>query len=207
MAKSGGKLKSGVKKRLPNQSQKKARIPGEISLVHYTRINEFLLKVLREANAMQVVARLNATGVEEPAPVFVGWVESTDRARTRLQSNDCHPTLLRAGDTEPSTTYEMCFRNGSIERDWMDPSHVQQRKSNELRLSQKAGVNYLVVIRIEVDEKGKRRRGVGVLGAGFGKEPDNRDKIKALLRSWGQSEKHALVPYLKRNFELGGPVL
>jgi hypothetical protein len=200
--------KRGLLDRL-NQAAKtsRARIPGEISIAHYAEINQLLLDVLSETGAMQVVARLNETDKEEPAPVFVGWVENDERALARVQKNDSHPTLLRAGDTDPSTTYERCFLKGSIERNWMDPSHVQERKRNELCLSQKTGVNYLLVIRIEVQENEKQRRGVGVLGAGFKTEPADPANVRGILRSWAQSEKHALVPYLRRNFELGGPVL
>ncbi len=185
----------------------KARIPGEISLAHYTEIDKLLLAVLRDTNAMQVVARLNETGKGEPAPVFVGWVEDDKRARVRLQTNDSHPALLRAGDTDSSTTYERCFCDGMVERDWTNPTHVQQRKSIELCLSQKTGVNYLRVIRIEVTGENKERLGVGVLGVGFSTKPDDLGKLDAILRSWAQSDQKDLVPYLTRNFELGGRVL
>jgi hypothetical protein len=185
----------------------RAKIPGQISLTHYAEINKLLLEVLSDTKAMQVVARLNETGKEEPAPVFVGWVEDDKRARVRLQTNDSHPALLRAGDRDSSTTYEMCFCNGIVERDWMNPNHVQQRKSIELCLSQKTGVNYLRVIRIEVSDENQQRLGVGVLGAGFSAKPDDLDKVDDILRSWAQSDKHDLVPYLTKNFELGGRVL
>jgi hypothetical protein len=191
--------------RMPAKTR--AKIPGQISLTHYTEINRLLLEVLSDTNAMQVVARLNETGKEEPAPVFVGWVEDDKRARVRLQTNDSHPALLRAGDRDSSTTYEMCFCNGIVERDWMNPNHVQQRKSIELCLSQKTGVNYLRVIRIEVSDENQQRLGVGVLGAGFSAKPDDLDKVDDILRSWAQSDKHDLVPYLTKNFELGGRVL
>lgn len=184
----------------------KAKIPGEISLAHYGEINKLLLDVLNETDAMQVVARLNETGKEEPAPVFIGWVESATRVRTRLARNDSAPALLRAGDRASSTTYERCFYEGSIERDWMKPEHVQERKLVELCLSQKSGVNYLRVFRIEVAE-GNACRGVGVLGVGFSTKPDNCGKVDEILRTWAQSDKRELVPYLTKNFELGGRVL
>jgi len=201
-------VKQGVLERL-NQAGKtsRARIPGEISIAHYAEINQLLLDVLTETSAMQVVARLNETGKEEPAPVFVGWVESAIRARARLRRNDPAPALLRAGDTESSTTYEKCFCDGSVERDWANPSHVQERRSNELCLSQKTGVNYLLVIRIEVHEDGKQSRGVGVLGAGFDTRPNDGGKVDEILRTWAQSDNRQLVPYLTKNFELGGRVL
>jgi hypothetical protein len=156
---------------------------------------------------MQVVARLNETGKEEPAPVFIGWVENFSRARARLVRNDPHPALLRAGDTDSSTTYERCFRDGSIERDWTRPEHVQERKSIELCLSQKTGVNYLRVIRIQVKEENTPCRGVGVLGAGFSTKPADLGKVDEILRTWAQSEDRELVPYLMKNFELGGRAL
>ena len=65
---------------LPEKTR--ARIPGEISLAHYADVNRLLLDLLDELNAMQVVARLNETAKEEPAPVFIGWVENTLRQRT-----------------------------------------------------------------------------------------------------------------------------
>jgi hypothetical protein len=191
--------------RLPEKTR--ARIPGEISLAHYTETNKILLDVLNETNAMQVVARLNETGREEPAPVFIGWVENPARTRLRLGSNDPAPALLRAGDTASSTTYEKCFYNGSVERDWTKPDHVQERRSNELCLSQKAGVNYLRVIRIEVTGENKHRRGVGVLGVGFSTKPEDLSKVDDVLRMWAQSDRRELVPYLVKNFELGGRVL
>ena len=207
-------------RRLPQGSQKtllellrqmpektKARIPGEISLAHYTETNKILLDVLNETNAMQVVARLNETGREEPAPVFIGWVENPARTRLRLGRNDPAPALLRAGDTASSTTYEKCFYNGNVERDWTKPEHVQERRSNELCLSQKAGVNYLRIFRIEVADENKRRRGVGVLGVGFSTKPEQLDRVDEVLRIWAQSDRRELVPYLVRNFELGGRVL
>ena len=186
----------------------RAKIPGEITLDHSKRISEFLMEVLKATNAMQVVARLNETGKEYPAPVFVGWVEDSSRARTRLRMNEPAPSLLRAGDTEPSTTYDLCFCNDSdrpIERNWLIPDHVHQRKANELCLSQKSGVNYLRVIPIVVREADRRRR-VGVLGAGFSKKPDDLDYVDEALRRWAQSEDRELVPYLQKNFELGGRV-
>jgi hypothetical protein len=190
---------------LPEKTR--ARIPGEISLAHYADVNRLLLDLLDELNAMQVVARLNETAKEEPAPVFIGWVENTLRQRTRLEKNDPHPALLRAGDTDSSTTYERCYREGIVERDWMKPEHVQERRSNELCLSQKTGVNYLRVIRIEVREDGQPRRGVGVLGAGFRQKPDDLAKIDDILRTWAQSDSRELVPYLTKSFALGGRLL
>jgi len=191
--------------RIPAKTR--ARIPGQISLTHYAEINKLLLQALSDVKAMQVVARLNETGKKEPAPVFVGWVEDEKRAQVRLLANESHPALLRAGDTDSSTTYEMCFRDGVVERDWTNPSHVQERKNIELCLSQKTGVNYLRVIRIEVSDENKQRLGVGVLGAGFSGKPDDLDKVDHLLRSWAQTDEHELVPYLTKNFELGGRVL
>jgi hypothetical protein len=187
----------------------KAKIPGGITLDHYKRISEFLVEVRKVIDAMQVVARVNETDKEEPAPVFVGWVEDSARARIRLNSNDPAPGLLRAGDTEPSTTYELCFLNKSgrpLERDWTIPEHVYQRRANELCLSQKTGVNYLRVMPIVVSEHG-RRRCVGVLGAGFSQRPDNMDEVDEALRAWAQSEERDLVPYLKKTFQLGGRFL
>jgi len=190
---------------LPEKTR--ARIPGEISLAHYADINRLLLELLNEIGAMQVVARLNETEKEEPAPVFIGWVENIARQRTRLQKNDPHPALLRAGDTDSSTTYERCYCEGIVERDWMKPEHVQERRSNELCLSQKTGVNYLLVVRIEVGEDGKPPRGVGVLGAGFEKRPDNFTTIEEILKKWAQTNSGGLVKYLTEHFELGGRVL
>lgn len=190
---------------LPEKTR--ARIPGEISLAHYAEINKLLLDVLDETNAMQAVARLNESGREDPAPVFVGWVENGLRARLRLGRNDPAPGLLRAGDTASSTTYEMCYYHGTIERDWTRPDHVQERRSNELCLSQKTGVNYLRVVRIEVADENKHRRGVGVLGVGFSTKPDDLGRVDDLLKTWAQSDKRGLVPYLVKNFELGGRIL
>ena len=200
-------IKQGLLNRL-NQAAKtsRARIPGEISIAHYAEINKLLLDVLSETSAMQVVARLNETGKEEPAPVFVGWVESAARMRARLEKNDSAPALLRAGDRASSTTYERCFYEGSIERDWMKPEHVQERKIVELCLSQKSGVNYLRVFRIEVRD-GNTCWGVGVLGAGFSTRPDDGGKVDEILRAWAQSGNRPLVPYLTKHFELGGRVL
>jgi hypothetical protein len=182
----------------------KARIPGEITLAHYTETNKILLDVLNETNAMQVVARLNETGRKEPAPVFIGWVENDMRTRLRLSRNDPAPALLRAGDTASSNTYEKCFYNGNFERDWTKPEHVQERRSNELCLSQKAGVNYLQVIRIEVADDNNHRLGVGVLGVGFSTKPEDPSKVDAILRKWAHTDNRELVPYLVRNFALGG---
>ena len=124
-----------------------------------------------------------------------------------MQKNDSHPALLRAGDTDPSTSYELCFRHGSIERDWKNLGHVQERKSNELCLSQKTGVNYLRIMRIEVHQDGKQPRGVGVLGAGFEARPDDCGKVDEILRRWAQSDKSEFVDYLEEHFQLGGPIL
>jgi hypothetical protein len=68
-------------------------------------------------------------------------------------------------------------------------------------------VNYLLVIRIEVHEDEKQRRGVGVLGAGFDARPNDCGKVDEILRTWAQSDNRQLVPYLTKNFELGGRVL
>jgi hypothetical protein len=51
-----------------------------------------------------------------------------------------------------------------------------------------------------------RRRRVGVLGVGFSKKPDDLEDVDEALRRWAQSEDRELVPYLKKNFELGGRV-
>ncbi len=182
----------------------KARIPGDISLTHYTEVSKILSDVLNETNAMQVVARLNETEREDPAPVFIGWVENPMRTRLRRGRNEPAPGLLRAGDTASSTTYEKCFYNGNVERDWTNPEHVQERRSYELCLSQKTGVNYLRVIRIEVTDENKHRRGVGVLGVGFSTKPEDLSKVDDILRRWAHTDNRELVPYLVRNFELGG---
>jgi hypothetical protein len=191
-------------------------IPGGITLDHYLDIRKLLLSVLRElkdlrgASARQVVLRLNETGKEEAAPVFVGWVEDSERIKTRLAGNSPEPGLLRFGDTSPSTTYERCFYNGGdlFERDWMISRHFEERKGNELCLSQKAGVSYLRVIGVVVSERGERRC-VGLLGAGFSKKPDSPTlaEVDGILERWAHSEDRELVPYLKMTFVLGGRIL
>src|SRR4030095_1115620 len=126
----------------------------------------------------------------------------------RRDRNEPEPGLLRFGDTAPSTTYERCYcnqKNDAFVRNWNKSNHVRERRNEELCLSYKAGVNYLLVVQIIVKEADGARC-VGVLGAGFSKEPDQLQRVEDLLKKWAQ-QNSPLVNFLQENFELGGRVL
>jgi len=188
----------------------KVKIPGGITAEDFLTISKHLRGVLKETNAKQVVLRLNETGKDEPAPVFVGWVEDPELTEERLEKNEPDPGLFRFADTTPSTTYDKCFRNGGDpnERNWKLPSHLKERKPKELGQASKAGVNYLRFIGI-IGGDGNARRCVGILSAGFSEKPDDFtiEKVDKILKRWAQSSSSELVAFFKGTFELGGPAL
>lgn len=184
----------------------KAKIPQGITQEDFMEIGRCLRNILGQTHAMLVNMRLNKTGIKDPAPVFVGWVEHDELKKIRLDKNESDPGLYRFGDTVGSKTYtETLLAKGAIkERDWsvsLTEKHAEQKA-----LAPKAGVMYQKLIGIIVEE-GSVRRCVGTLNLGFYRKPDAQvvHNAERIMKDWAQNPGSQLVKFLKANFEFGGP--
>jgi hypothetical protein len=176
---------------------------------HFVHIHNNLVEVLTELKAIHnltakvlwVSCRLNRTGVSDPSPVFVGWVEDMDAIKIRVKKHRLFaPIDIRFGDTHLSKLYEDCLRAGVgavVPREWIAPLRQQASQG-----SQEIGKNFYdethrrsVAIKI-------KERFVGTLNAAFSGNPSAEDSsIRQILVYWAQDSNSALVKYIEAELD------
>jgi hypothetical protein len=194
-----------------------AKIPGDItchtssSRKYRHEIDNILKRILADlhrlakSKEMFVNCRLNRSDQKTgPAPVCVGWAESSELKKKRKSLGLADPAIMRFGDDHLSPVYAECICNPAIDvnmRDYSKPESTAQEKvvgsrGYDVALGQ-------VYRRYACIKAGGRR--TGTLTLGLPNPPSNEEALKRALQDWAQNSKKALVRYLEENFELGGP--
>jgi hypothetical protein len=226
-----------VKDRLiRHQPGRGSRIPGGITPEDFLEITEILRRILRDLDQelrnpratranndgrpKELHIRINESDKPFPFPVFAGWVEADDVRRTREDWNHPDPGLHRFGDDVYSEIYGEAFRFANHPkrnehfrfRDW-EKGELLEKRSGEKATDPKAGNRFQTCLAI-VARVGGQLRAVGTLVVGFRHRPSNKSltKTQRILREWAREPdttdaRAALVNFLTRRFDLGGPRL
>ncbi|MBI2090467.1 MAG: hypothetical protein HYT78_17285 [Deltaproteobacteria bacterium] len=192
-------------------ANQKKKIPGEVTLAEFKAIEDRLADILHGEGAQEVHLRLNESGWKELAPVFVGWVESTDLRDERVRKNKPAPGLFRFGDTVFSSIYEAAYKAASrmapvgpaqpqyearaVEKDWV--TALAEKYEEEKSLVAKAGVRYQLAVGLIV---GGYFVGTLNIGTNATKSAQFRGAVPLTTGPIFQ-----LVQWLDQNFELSGP--
>jgi len=177
--------------------------------------------------------RLNESEKPWPLPIFVGWHEAGGVDNKRMQFNHPHPALWRFGDDVLSEVYAEAINfadekgNKAFQyRDWS--GEMGEKRAGERATDPKAGNLYQTCLAIVIDNEMPRvvkrvkgeaasfQRAVGTLVLGFRRKPDGHvlNTAHQIMREWAiervakkDARRRGLVEWLKREFDLGGPLL
>lgn len=179
-----------------------AVIPDDLKDSHRQDIQKYLEAALAELGsqgAQRVTSRLNYSNTNTPAPVWAGTVEAKSiRDLRRFDAGE-----VRFGQSNRSKVYEDALNKGGIiRRDWGNelPEKSQAGYGPGQALGPRAGCRYQLFIALRTNE-GRR---FGTLTVGFKQEPTDMKEVERIMGDWA-TEKKPYVPYLKKNFDLGGP--
>jgi hypothetical protein len=185
-------------------------IPFARNSSHFVHIQNSLAAVLKNiksargltANVLWVSCRLNRSGTQD-SPVFVGWVEDVGAINMRVERRRPYaPIEIRFGDTHPSKLYSQCLKTPLgkvVPRNWGQPHKAD---ATSQRIGETFyGETHRRSVPIKVDNVY-----AGTLNAAFSGNPSGADgEIKEILVDWAQTEKFALVKYIKDNLDFSGP--
>jgi hypothetical protein len=186
----------------------KARIPGGVAPEHFMEIRNLLNRVVKDIDAVTgrepkwVSSRLNETGRDDPSPFFVGWVENDALKKERVNNNLPDPGLFRFADNIYTQLYAESLKgSGIVRRNWT--RQRGERLCKNLYVSNIGAYDLdMETHRLSIAIKADGHY-VGTLNAGFSKDPGT--SANKTIESWAQDSKSALVQYLNKEFELGGP--
>jgi hypothetical protein len=189
-------------------------IPSGLNRVRSKAIRDSLRKIFRKiftelqtvADVGRVNSRLNCSNTKEAVPVWAGTYEHNDIVRDQgFKADD-----IRFGRSNRSKVYAETVTDGKWaihERDWT--KGFSEKEEDEYGPAQaygpRAGCMHQLYIAIRVKE-GTHYRHVGTITVGFRNKP-NRAKVDPIMKRWAtEDEGFDYVKYLKRTFNLGGPV-
>lgn len=182
----------------------KGKIPGGITPEDFMEIRKHLLDILNNSGASAVNMRLNETGTEQFAPVFVGWVEEQSLSDKRAALNIPDSGLFRFADSIRSKEYsDTVLANGSIvERDWT--VQLSEKSGDQKKLLPVSGITFQKFIGMMVQHNGAQRC-IGALNLGFKGKPSAAVSAKAekVMKDNAAEASSNLIKFLKDNFELG----
>lgn len=184
-----------------------------------------------KAEPQELHLRLNESEKPWPLPIFVGWHEATGAGENRMKFNHPHPALWRFGDDVLSEVYAEAINFADEEgdrafqyRDWT--KEMREKRAGERATDPKAGNLYQTCLALVIDNEKPRvtgkgdtatfRRAVGTLVLGFKCKPadDLLNTAHQIMREWAldnvkktDSKREALLAWLKKEFDLGGPLL
>ncbi len=215
-----------------HQTGRRNRIPGGITPEDFLEITRILRSILQDIDQelrnpratrandderpKELHIRLNESDKPFPFPVFAGWVEADDVRETRQDWNQPDPGLQRFGDDVYSEIYGEAFRNANNKkrnehfryRDWKK-GEILEKRAGEKATDPKAGNSFQTCLAIVA-----QGRAVGTLVVGFRRKPSNKSltKTQRTLRQWAREPdttdaRDALINFLIRRFDLGGPRL
>ncbi|MGH7811321.1 MAG: hypothetical protein ACREP5_13680 [Candidatus Binatia bacterium] len=169
-------------------------------------LRKIFLKLKPVADVGRVNSRLNCSNTQEAIPVWAGTYE--DKAVARAQGFKADD--IRFGRSNRSKVYAetVTDRNWKIhDRDWT--KGFSEKEKDEYgpanAYGPRAGCMHQLYIAIRIKE-GTHYRHVGTITVGFRNKP-NRGKVDRIMKRWA-NEGAGLdyVKYLKKTFNLGGPV-
>jgi hypothetical protein len=177
--------------------------------------------------------RLNESEKPWPLPIFVGWHEAAGAEERRIKFNQPHPALWRFGDDILSEVYAEAIHFADAEgekafqyRDWS--VEMGEKRAGERATDPKAGNLYQTCLALVIDGETPRvvqrvageattfRRAVGTLVLGFREKPNGNllNRSHQIMREWGLEKvdkadprRRKLIKWLKKEFDLGGPLL
>ena len=177
--------------------------------------------------------RLNESEKPWPLPIFVGWYEAAGVDNNRMKFNHPHPALWRFGDDVLSEVYAEAINFADEEgdnafqyRDWT--TEMGEKRAGERATDPKAGNLYQTCLAFVIDNETPRvvppgpgepatfRRAIGTLVLGFQEKPDGDllNKAHQIMREWAldnvkktDPKRGGLIAWLKKEFDLGGPLL
>ena len=184
-------------------------IPGDLKDTHFTQIEGFLKDFLRDlqtagTDARRVTSRLNYSNTEQIVPC---WVATTEVAAVlTLQRFDAGK--VRFGQSNRSAVYEEAVADPQgriIDRDWGQklPEKSKGGYGPGDALGPKAGCMHQLFIAIRIKHDGKFRH-IGTVTSGYEKQPD-RKLTDPVMERWAR-DGSPYVEYLKKTFNLGGPI-
>jgi hypothetical protein len=185
-------------------------IPSGLKTIRGNAIRNILRKIFVElqkvADVGRVNSRLNCSNTEEAIPVWAGTYEDNAVARAQgFKADD-----IRFGRSNRSKVYAetVTDRNWEIhDRDWTKGFSEKERGEYGPAdaYGPRAGCMHQLYIAIRVNEDGGHRH-VGTITVGFRDKP-NRKKVDPILERWASEDAGSnYVKYLKKTFNLGGPV-
>jgi hypothetical protein len=158
------------------------------------------------ADVWRVNSRLNWSNTEEAIPVWAGTYEHDEIENEQgFKAND-----VRFGRSNRSKAYEKAVTDkaGQIqEKDWTEGFSEKERDGYgpAQALGPRAGCMYQLYIAIRIKED-KHFKHVGTITVGFRKKPD-RKKVDPIMKRWAKEDEGSdYVKYLRKTFNLGGPV-
>ena len=212
----------------------KRPIPGGITLDDFREIQKLLAEIFQDikkntggSEPQELHMRLNESEKPWPLPIFVGWHE--DSPDNRIHYNHPHPALWRFGDDVLSEVYAEAINFADEEegdkafqyRDWT--IEMGEKRAGERATDPKAGNNFQTCLAIVINDTPRVpegevqtfRRAVGTLVLGFRQKPNGDVLTKAhqIMREWALEKvakidrRGGLIAWLKREFDLGGPLL
>ena len=186
-------------------------IPSGLKSVRTNAIKNILRRIFRDlqpvADVGRVNSRLNCSNTEEAIPVWVGTYEDNDVVRAQgFKADD-----IRFGRSNRSKVYAetVTDRKGRIhDRDWTQGFSEKERDEYGPAdaYGPRAGCMHQLYIAIKIKDE-RRYRNVGTITVGFRNKP-NRAKVDPIIKRWASEDAGSgYVKYLKRTFNLGGPVI
>jgi hypothetical protein len=189
------------------------KIPYEVTVEkHYVAIKNILQRVLGEIEGIVgidpkwVSCRLNESGVYDPKPYFIGWLENEGLKNIRKAKKMPEPGPLRFLANTKAETYSNSLKNPTkVLKQLWPAAHLRPKDPpifEELALYLKGGYFQLnngnetcrLSIAIKVDD-----RPVGTLNTGLTNDPGN--ALDQKLMDWAQKDTSELVRYVKDEFD------
>ena len=187
-------------------------IPDGLGNSHFSDIQKYLNQILGELQGdlkskdgtIRVTSRLNASETKKAVPVWVGTVEG-GLVRTARRFD---PGEMRFGQSNRSKVYEETVNDsnwGIHYRDWTTnlPEKTESGYGPGQAYGPREGFMYQLFVAIRVKLEDGKSRHVGTITVGFRGRPD-RTKVERIMRDWAEGRDY--VDYLRKNFNLGGPV-
>jgi hypothetical protein len=181
---------------------------GSLGHTVFTEIQKHLANLLGELQkegAKRVTSRLNYSNTEQVVAVWAGAVEDADIKKLR---RDFDPGKERFGRSNRSMAFWQALMdpNGDTHvRDWGQDFHEKSAEgwgpADGFGLKAKCRHQVFMAVRIKHDDG---FRHVATITAGFPQQP-NMSAVRPIMERWAR-DGSSYAEYLKKTFNLGGPV-
>ncbi len=165
------------------------------------------LSVKPGSGAIRVTSRLNASETKKAVPVWIGTYEDkVVRTARRFDAGE-----VRFGQSNRSKVYEETVNDkaGNVHyRDWTTslPEKTENGYGPGQAYGPREGFMYQLFIALRKEPKDGKHQHVGTITVGFKNKPD-RKKVDPIMKHWANEDEGSdYVKYLRKTFNLGGPV-